>query len=98
MSNAQHTKTPWVKVGIRIEAVPRGERHNGGWTVAEFYGPQAHENAAEVVRRVNAHDALVSALERVSEDIGAHDPGQASWMDGALNRVLAALKAAKGES
>jgi len=51
MSKAEHTSTPWVAHGCRVEDIA-GDR---------IGGMDTPELVEQVVRAVNAHDALVAA-------------------------------------
>ena len=66
----KHTPTPWVifKAGI-------GEENGDGIASLWREGDEREANAALIVRAVNAHEALVEALESLLLFRSSGDPG-----------------------
>lgn len=56
--SAKHTPGPWRVHNLRVEPPPDPQRANGGWTVAQVYGPDAEANA----RLIAAAPELLEAL------------------------------------
>lgn len=66
--NPKHTPTPWKLENSSTVIVPDG----AGGTIAEVYGDDVKEqkaNAAFIVKAVNAHDVLVTALRRTEKHV-----------------------------
>jgi len=99
----KHTKTPWM-------IAYGGEEGDGYAVIASKFSDRPvctieprdfnTANAALIVRAVNAHDAMIGALEtsigfieEVAATNGKFIPSQA-----AINTMKAALRAAKGEA
>ncbi len=70
---SEATARPWCQGGRQTSHIYEG----GGRIVAETVGPEV---AALIVHRVNAHDALVAALEAI----------QVQTQDPAIERLCAA--------
>lgn len=59
---ASHWEQSWYQVKTQIlNAVPGSRVAHG--TIAEFYGDNAEENAAQVILCVKSHDDLLAACE-----------------------------------
>lgn len=100
MTNSQHTPTPWRSDRRASYRVVAGEDDTVATTGHQSnLHDQWQSNAVFIVRAVNAHEALVEALERllVAADQISLDAnsGQA---DEAIYNAIAALKLAKGEA
>jgi len=103
MAQAAHTPTPWKFEDeyVRADALNGDE---GGNIVADVYtrpshshSPEMEANAAFIVRAVNAHDALVEALEIM---VGSYEDRQC-WpgkKDVLLDKMNAVLALAKGDT
>ncbi len=93
----KHTKAPWVifKAGI-------GEENGDGIASLWREGEEREANAALIVRAVNAHEALVRALEEIAEGAGpfSRDPltHAENCIDDMKERARAALALARGET
>lgn len=74
MNAVKHTPTPWIvenNGSARSVPIFKDQDHIASvWNVGEGHGGR-HANAAHIVKCVNAHDALVSALKSVTEDLRA---------------------------
>jgi len=94
MTTPKHTPTPW-----RLDD-PQANRPNivsdRGLVASTEHGPDdGRPNAALIVRAVNAHAALVEALERI---VNAHAAMVDDFEEQVVEIAKAALRAAKGES
>ena len=113
-NTASHTATPWLwddetraiynADDIAKQREARKNETYDHWATAIVetdggqYGPKP-EDAAFIVRAVNAHDALVEALRGVLMAIEQFDnDGNALAFHNARRKGRAALKRAKGES
>lgn len=76
---------------------------NGSFVIADCYGPDKHDNARLIVRAVNCHDDLLSALESMLRN---HDclsmakcagKNEDRWPD-AASQARAAIAKAKSEA
>lgn len=102
MTTPNHTPTPWYAKGGQVYS------ENTGRTVALLYSITQTDdaNAALIVRAVNAHEALVRALEAiVARIVGEYDhpslmavgPLLPNTQEDVKRFAQAALRAAKGE-
>lgn len=98
---AEHTATPWTisggMQGNGARLIMAHEHSGAEYTVATATLPpfgdreQLRENNAEfIVRAVNSHEALVSALREALDYIGCNSGGAVQ------DQMRAALKLAKG--
>lgn len=102
MNKTQHIPTPWDAKEAGTQAIVWTD---DGRSVAVCYGHygDAMADAAFIVRAVNAHEALVEALERLTAAADKCIPSDdcSNWSlndaDEAIRQGLAALKLAKGE-
>lgn len=109
MTKAQHTPTPWA-----TEHLKQDWNGDASYTMKGAGGEQLMSNPAYypwapdredadfIVRAVNAHDALVEALERALIAFEYTGDGRIPYRDPAsfgetYEAILAALKLAKGE-
>ncbi len=87
----QHTPTPWKANGLSIED------SNGDLIACLNTGDgivRAHEDAAFIVRAVNAHDELLQALKDCVGELQFHAE---SLPDGEIERALKAIAKAEGK-
>ena len=95
----EHTKTPWqvgsyariiMDDGVMIARIVNGEKSS----------PVSHDKARLIVNCVNAHDALVAALEKLyamGEKQRTVYPADGKEVGNAYSAARAALKLARGE-
>lgn len=101
----QHTPTPWNDTHTqRTDGQPSKGREilADGRLVAVLYGDHAESDAEFIVRAVNSHDALVTALEAL-QDLTADcssDYGSTVKLPSrsTVERARKALAQARGES
>ena len=78
----KHTETPW-KLGHNHNDIFDVDNHVIGTTYIREVLGECQANAAHIVRCVNAHDALVAALQAVIEDLEYLEKD--GWMSGSVH-------------
>lgn len=80
------TPTPWkIRDGWADTVQPCDASLNNEFIIATLYGPDRAANARLIVRAVNAHEALVEALDHAVNIIREHVPEDALGIDGEGN-------------
>jgi hypothetical protein len=94
-----HTKLPWSLVEARTRHGHLCEVHAGdGYDVATVYGRDPDEreaNAAFIVKAVNAHETLISALRAVEQDAVYIENGENAISDKVRDMVRTALESVR---
>jgi hypothetical protein len=87
-----HTPLPWKYVPWHVEEGPSAVRAPDGHLVTTT---ASDEDAAFIVKAVNAHDALVALLRECLSDYGHHNFTDRHGMADRIRRVLAAVGGAR---
>lgn len=90
----KHTPTPWVADFEYTDAGSKARVFRNAqfqYALTE-YGTMSDEDAAYIVRAVNAHEGLVSALAAVLRRLESEGP---DFLTGSQEIIRAALSAAK---
>lgn len=82
-TNINHTPTPWISEPINYDAYsaairipdPLTSKSNGMGTIAHLPGTMAVKNAEFIVRAVNSHEKMLSALKDARMVIAAQNNG-----------------------
>jgi hypothetical protein len=106
MTATKHTPTPWVLDGYNLAQIlyctaergsPEAKHACGDYDViAKCEGDNWKANAAYIVKAVNAHEALVEALENLVENYRSKN-GDMGLLNHFIKEGDAALKLARGE-
>jgi hypothetical protein len=89
----QHSLLPWNAFIVPINDAADGclidcpDPANGGWSVAEAFGPDARANVEFIVRACNSHYELMGALRGLLEN----EPSAEN-----TRRAIAAIRKAEG--
>ena len=101
MSDRQHTPGPWKVISKYVSPVQGVgaaiEDTKENRVVAELFGtdefvPEAKSNAAFIVKAVNAHDALLEALEYWLEYVESSSLDSVAGLKGWQGKARAAIK------
>jgi len=98
-----HTPTPWSVSALDYWSIVGDGKHIADCrvqderTIGRSRDHESEANAALIVRAVNAHEALVGALESVAQAFAVEHIAEVI-PPSVATKVKAALRAAKGES